>query len=144
MHDAARQGCWFLAGRLLQNPHFRKRVVATASGLRFEGTAFWVRHRHREFGPFDYEWSRDMLGIEFLYRRTKFGEYCSDDEISADLKEFKLPMRVVEVTAIVCGSIVFGILNGLSQAEKKAILLRNLQQNELPKFAENVEGLRES
>ena len=118
--------------------------MATASGLRFEGTAFWVRHRHREFGPFDYEWSRDMLGIEFLYRRTKFGEYCSDDEISADLKEFKLPMRVVEVTAIVCGSIVFGILNGLSQAEKKAILLRNLQQNELPKFAENVEGLRES
>ena len=39
-------------------------VVETASGLRFEGSAFWVRHRHREFGPFDYEWSRDMLGIE--------------------------------------------------------------------------------
>ena len=118
--------------------------METASGLRFEGTAFWVRHRHREFGPFDYEWSRDMLGIEFLYRRRKFGEYCSDDEISADLKEFQLPMRVVEVTAIVCGSIVFGILNGLSQAEKKAVLLRNLRQNELLRFAENVEGLQES
>lgn len=118
--------------------------MQAASGLRFEGTAFWVRHRHREFGPFDYEWSCDMLGIEFLYRREKFGEYCSDDEISADLKEFQLPMRVVEVTAIVCGSIVFGLIHGLSQAEKKAILLQNLNQNELPRFAENIEGLQDS
>ena len=118
--------------------------METASGLRFEGTAFWVRHRHQEFGPFDYEWSRDMLGIEFLYGRKKFGEYCSDDEISADLKEFQLPMRVVEVTAVVCGSIVFGILNGFSQAEKRAILLQNLEENQLRRFAENIEGLKES
>lgn len=118
--------------------------MATASGLRFEGSAFWVRHRHREFGPFDYEWSRDMLGIEFMYGREKFGEYCSDDEISADLREFRLPMRVVEVTAVVCGSIVYGILNGLSQAEKRSILLQNLKENQLRRFAENIEGLKES
>ena len=117
-------------------------VVETASGLRFEGSAFWVRHR--EFGPFDYEWSRDMLGIEFLYQRKKFGEYCSDDEISADLKEFQLPMRVVEVTAVVSGSIIFGIIHGFSQAEKKAILLKNLQESQLSKYAENIEGLQES
>jgi hypothetical protein len=119
-------------------------VVETASGLRFEGSAFWVRHRHREFGPFDYEWSRDMLGIEFLYQRKKFGEYCSDDEISADLKEFRLPMRVVEVTAVVCGSIIFGIIHGFSQTEKKAILLKNLRQSQLTQYAENIEGLQES
>ena len=118
--------------------------METASGLRFEGLAFWVRHRHREFGPFDYEWSRDMMGIEFLYCRQKFGEYCSDEEISADLKEFQLPMRVVEVTAVVCGSIIFGIIHGFSQAEKKAILLENLQQSDLAHFASNIEGFQES
>ena len=85
-----------------------------------------------------------MLGIEFLYRRKKFGEYCSDDEISADLKEFKLPMRVVEVTAVVCGSIIFGIIHGFSQSEKKAILLKNLQHSQLSQFAANIEGLPES
>lgn len=119
-------------------------VVESASGIRFEGSAFWVRHRHREFGPFDYEWSRDMLGIEFLYQRKKFGEYCSDEEISADLKEFKLPMRVVEVTAVVCGSIIFGIIHGFSQAEKKAILLKNLQLSRMTQFAEDIKGLPES
>lgn len=85
-----------------------------------------------------------MLGIEFLYCRKKFGEYCSDEEISADLKEFKLPMRVVEVTAVVCGSIIFGIIHGFSQSEKKAILLKNLQQSQMSQFAENIEGLPES
>ena len=85
-----------------------------------------------------------MMGIEFLYCRKKFGEYCSDEEISADLKEFQLPMRVVEVTAVVCGSIIFGIIHGFSQAEKKAILLKNLQQSDLAHFASNIEGFQES
>ena len=67
-------------------------TVTAASGLRFEGTAFWVRHRHREYGPFDYEWSRDLGGVELIYGREKFGEFCSADEIYADLKEFHLPM----------------------------------------------------
>lgn len=118
--------------------------MSTASGLRFEGTAFWVRHRNREFGPFDYEWSRDLRGIEFMYGRKKFGEYCSEDEISADLKEFRLPMRVVEVTSIVCGTIVYGILNGLDQDQRKAFLLQHLEQNQLPRFAENIEGWPEA
>ena len=74
----------------------------------------------------------------------RVGEYCSDDEISADLKEFKLPMRVVEVTAVVCGSIIFGIIHGFSQSEKKAILLKNLQHSQLSQFAANIEGLPES
>ena len=32
-------------------------VLEGTHGIRFEGTRFWVLHRRREFGPFDYEWS---------------------------------------------------------------------------------------
>ena len=53
-------------------------------------------------------------------------------------------MRVVEVTAVVCGSIIFGIIHGFSQSEKKAILLKNLQHSQLSQFAANIEGLPES
>ena len=38
--------------------------MAGAHGVRFDGTRFWVVHRRREFGPFDYEWSGDLDGIE--------------------------------------------------------------------------------
>jgi hypothetical protein len=37
--------------------------MSSAHGLRFDGTQFWVVHRRREFGPFDYEWSRELDGI---------------------------------------------------------------------------------
>ena len=119
-------------------------TVTAASGLRFEGTAFWVRHRHREYGPFDYEWSRDLGGVELVYRREKFGEFCSADEIYADLKEFHLPMRVVEVTSIVCGSIVFGILNGFSSNQKREVISDHLVNNGLNRFADNIEGWRDA
>lgn len=109
------------------------------SGLRFEGTAFWVRHRNREYGPFDYEWSVDLSGIEMTYQREKFGEYCSCDEIYADLKEFKLPMRVVEVSSIVSGSIVYGILNGLSDGEKRNMMKTQLENNGLERFTHNLQ-----
>ena len=117
--------------------------MTAASGLRFHGTAFWVRHRHREYGPFDYEWARDLRGVEFLYGRKKFGEFCSSDELCADLKEFRLPMRVVEVSSIVCGSIVFGVLNGLSDNQKRAVISDHLLNNGLDRFADNIEGWSE-
>lgn len=103
-----------------------------------------MRHRHREYGPFDYEWARDLRGVELLYGREKFGEYCSSDELCADLKEFRLPMRVVEVSSIVCGSIVFGVLNGLSGDQKRAVISEHLFNNGLDRFAENIEGWTES
>ena len=114
--------------------------MTSATGLRFEGTAFWVRHRHREYGPFDYEWNRDLSGIELLYQREKFGEFCSSDELCADLREYRLPMRVVEVSAIVCGSILLGLLSGLSDQEKRGIVLDQLSSNGLNRFAENIVG----
>jgi hypothetical protein len=115
--------------------------VAVASGIRFEGTAFWVRHRHREYGPFDYEWARDLSGIELLYQRSKFGEYCSVDEVCADLREFKLPMRVVEVSSIVCGTIIGAILSGMQTDARYALVRQHLNDRGLDRFAENIEGL---
>ena len=93
--------------------------MSAAHGLRFDGTQFWVTHRRREFGPFDYEWSREFDGIELWYGGQKFGEICSEDEIFADLKEFHLPMRVVEVASVVFGSTLRSILSGHSARERR-------------------------
>ena len=54
-------------------------------GILINGSTFWVVHRSRVHGPFDYEWSTDLHGVEFLYQGSKFGEYCSADELYADL-----------------------------------------------------------
>lgn len=96
-------------------------------------------HRHREYGPFDYEWSRDFCGIELMCCGRKFGEYCSHEEIFADLKPFGLPMRVVEVACVVMGSLVYGLLSGLSAPEKHADLVTRLQNHGLARFAERIE-----
>lgn len=114
--------------------------MAGSTGLRFNGTAFWVRHRHREYGPFDYEWSRDFDGIELMYCRHKYGEYCSVEEISADLHEFRLPMRVVEVSTIVSGALLFGLLNGLDERDKLAVICYHLEVKGLGRFADNIAG----
>ncbi len=110
-------------------------------GLRFWGTQFWVIHRGREFGPFDYEWSSDFHGIELLYRGQKFGEVCSEEEFFADLKPLRLPMRAAQVACVVLGSMVLGIVRGLSPAEKHALLVENLRRHGLEKFAANIQRL---
>lgn len=104
-------------------------------GLRFDGTRFWVTHRRRKYGPFDYEWSQDFLGIELLFRGRKFGEYCSSEEIYADLKQFRLPMRVVEVASIVLGCTLYGVLNGWSRPEREQLLIDRLCSMGHQKFA---------
>lgn len=87
-------------------------------GLRFHETQFWVIHRRTEYGPFDYEWSQDFCGVELMYRGQKFGEVCSEDEIFADLREFRLPMRVVEVASVVFGSLLHSLKRGLNQQQR--------------------------
>jgi hypothetical protein len=94
--------------------------------LRLHETCFWVIHRGREYGPFDYEWSADMRGIELTYRGSKFGEICSEAEIFADLREFSLPMRVVQVASITLGCIVSGIGHGLSAEQRRALIEQRL------------------
>ncbi len=115
------------------------RLLSNSCGLRFVGTRFWVIHRRRQYGPFDYEWSKDFNGIEMLYRGDKFGEYCSSEEIYADLKEFGLPMSVVEVTSIAIGSILYGLLNGLSSDEKQSLLVFRLCEHGYEKFSQQIE-----
>lgn len=115
-------------------------MSSSSTGIRFDGSQFWVRHRNREYGPFDYEWSRDFIGIELLYQRRKFGEYVSASEIDADLREFKLPMRVVEVTSVVCGSLLYGLLNGLNFDEKRELVEYELCERGLERFADNIQG----
>ena len=102
--------------------------------LRFSGTRFWVTHRRREYGPFDYEWSKDFCGIELVYRGHKFGEYVSAEEIFADLREFALPLTVVEVSSIVLGCVIYGVLNGLTEAERTRLLIERLTDAGHEKF----------
>lgn len=108
------------------------------SGITFDGTRFWVRHRRREYGPFDYEWSKDFCGIEMMYRGSKFGEYCSSEEFFADLKPYKLPISVAEVSTIAMGCLVYGILNGLNERERRNLLTNRLESLGYGHFA-NVE-----
>ena len=59
--------------------------MSASHGLRFDGSRFWVIHRQQEYGPFDYQWSTDLRGLEMIYQGEKFGEHCSENQIYADL-----------------------------------------------------------
>lgn len=95
-------------------------------GLQFDDCRFWVIHRHREYGPFDYQWSPDLSGVELTYCGHKFGEICSDEELFADLREFDLPMRVVTVASLTLGCLLYGILHGLGEAARNRLLVQRL------------------
>jgi len=108
-------------------------VLAT-HGIQLDGSRFWVTHRRKTYGPFDYEWSSDFCGVVMLYDGQPFGEYCSLDELYADLKPFSLPMSVVRVTSIVMGCVLFGILNGLCEAERSRLVETRLHQHGFERF----------
>lgn len=112
--------------------------MSASHGIQLDGTRFWVTHRRRIYGPFDYEWTADFCGVEMLYDGQKFGEYCSVDEIFADLKPFRLPMSVVQVTSIVMGCVLFGVLNGLGESERNQLLAKRLQQLGFEQFLLNI------
>ncbi|MBX3439977.1 MAG: hypothetical protein KF861_20975 [Planctomycetaceae bacterium] len=97
-------------------------------GLRVDGTRFWVIHRRREFGPFDYEWSHDLGGLTLLYQGQKFGEICSQEELFADLAEFRLPMPVVKVATVTLGCVLYGIYCGLTPMQRRELLVLRLQE----------------
>lgn len=97
--------------------------------LRFEENRFWITHRGRDYGPFDYEWSADLYGVELTYQGRKFGEICSESEIYADLQGFGLPRRVAEIASIVSGCLLYGLTNGLSDVERRRLLQSQLEQH---------------
>lgn len=96
---------------------------------------FWIVSRHVLFGPFDYQWSGDLYGIEFNYQGQKFGEVCSDEEFFADLKPFGLPISVARVAALTAGVIAVGIRSGSSLDERVSHLIGLLQQFDLQRFS---------
>ena len=108
-------------------------------GLKIQDSSFWVIHRRKTYGPFDYEWSKDLSGVELVYMGIKFGEYCSQEEIFADMKEFKLPKTVVEVGTITLGSIIQSILDCQNPFERYENLIDNLKGRGYPQFAEHIE-----
>ena len=96
---------------------------------------FWIVSRNALFGPFDYQWSGDLYGIEFNYQGQKFGEVCSDEEFFADLKPFGLPISVARVAALTAGVIAVGIRSGTSLDERVSHLIALLQQFDLQRFS---------
>ena len=105
------------------------------TGIQLHGSAFWVVHRSRAYGPFDYEWSSDFRGVEFQYQGRKFGEYCSADELYADLREFKLPKRVYQVASISMATILKSIMDGVSEHHRADALSEQLREMGFPQFA---------
>lgn len=91
-------------------------------------TGFWIVARGQSFGPFDYQWSLDLHGLELLYRGRKFGEICSPDSLFADLTEFQLPMSVCRVAVITLGVIASGLSSGDCIDEKASKLMKALDQ----------------
>lgn len=92
------------------------------------GTGFWIVARGQSFGPFDYQWSIDLRGLELHYQGQKFGEICSSDSLFADLTEFQLPMSVCRVAVITLGVIANGISSGDCIDQKAAKLILALDQ----------------
>lgn len=108
--------------------------MSASHGIRFEDTRFWVLHRRREYGPFDYEWSRDLGGIELHFQGEKFGEYCEPGAIDADLKEHRLPMTVVKVASIVLGCIVKSIVTGAGDNGRREGIMDRLNAMGFARF----------
>lgn len=108
--------------------------MSCSHGIHLDGSRFWVKHRRRVYGPFDYEWASDFCGVEMLYDGQKFGEYCSMDEIFADLTPYHLPMSVVSVTTIVMGCVLFSVLNGLRESERLELLTDRLREMGFEQF----------
>ncbi len=96
---------------------------------------FWIVSRNELFGPFIYQWSGDLYGIEFTFQGQKFGEVCSDEEFFADLKPFGLPISVARVVALTAGVIAIGIRAGTSLDERVSHLISLLEKFSLQRFS---------
>jgi hypothetical protein len=72
--------------------------------------------------------------VALLYDGQKFGEFCTREELYADLKPFSLPMSVVKVTSIVMGCVLLGVMQGLSATERDDLLQSRLQEFGFDRF----------
>lgn len=103
-------------------------------GVLYDDTRFWVIHRRDCYGPFDYQWSPDLYGVELLYQGEKFGECCSMHQFFADLKPFRLPTRVSEVAITVSGAVVRCLLRSVSRNERMQQVTQVLTESGLGRY----------
>lgn len=103
-------------------------------GISMSEAGFWVIHRRRSYGPFDYQFSGDLDGIEFLYQGEKYGECCSSEEFFADLHPYRLPQRVSEAATVVTGTVTRCIFQGIPAAERFAQIAEQLRQAGLDRY----------
>lgn len=82
-----------------------------------------------------------MRGVELTYRGQKFGEICSECEVFADMKEFSLPMRVVQVASVVLGCTVLGVSRGFSPWERQTLLETMLRYHGCGQFCPDIDGV---
>ena len=107
-------------------------------GVTFKELTFWVVHRSVTYGPFDYQFSIDLDGIEMLYQGDKFGECCGEDQFFADLKSYKIPITVSEVATVVMGAIIFGIYHGESEQQRHEHIYQRLCDAKMPRYAKGL------
>lgn len=107
-------------------------------GLRFDGSAFFVIHRRREFGPFDYHWSADLRSVDLTYQGVRYGEVFSAAQLCVDLSEFRLPRCVVQVAVLTTGCILQALHRGDDAALRYRRIAAVLRQFGCRRFAEHI------
>lgn len=115
-----------------------------AHGVTISPQGIWIRHRRTNHGPFDYQWSLDLFGVELIYQGQKFGECCGGNQVYADLSEFQLPMTVVRVASIVLGTTVRSILQGEPVETRIGRVQDELRQHGFDPFADETRFVSET
>jgi len=102
-------------------------------------TAWWIVSRGDIWGPFDYQWSTDLRGLELTFWGEKFGEICSADEFFADLAPFHIPISVCRVSAIVAGSLAVSVSIVETLDARAARLTRTLNDFGFGRFTVRID-----
>lgn len=103
-------------------------------------SAWWIVARGQTWGPFDYQWSSDLHGIELTFEGKKFGEVCSEDEFFADLSPFRIPVSVCRVAAIVSGSLAVSIAAAEDMDRRASRLAESLERFNYCRFTVRCNG----
>lgn len=103
-------------------------------GIRFDGTALYVTHRRIEYGPFDYEWAPDLRSVDLTYRGARYGEVWSAAQMAVDLREHRLPRRVMHVAMLVTGCVLRTLEQGQGQRERDTLITAVLRAFRCERF----------
>ncbi len=107
--------------------------------LRLDGTSLYVTHRRIEYGPFDYEWAPDLRSLDLTYQGHKYGEVWSAAQMAVDLREFRLPRRVVQVAMLATGCVLRALQCGHSEVERARLIVTVLHEFGCSRFATGLD-----